>query len=222
VLEHNELASAMQRGDRKGQHVEALKALTGLYPSTFFDGLERPVPPQDAELLERAKQLNPDITSEIQQGERHQEQKRRKLRSWFRQPPGKACSIEWFPKRMEDAGAVLPILRRGGAMIEFLLPREALRPAFVIRASSTLQAIAATIYADHTNGVEYRTCEFCNKLFPVGRQKTKRFCNQWRCKNAAHSRKVREHEREQRMQAKAKKEPQKIPDIGGQSTEGKR
>ncbi|MDE3202274.1 MAG: hypothetical protein KGN79_15285 [Acidobacteriota bacterium] len=154
--------------------------------------------------------MNPKITLRIEEGKRLQEQKRRELRTWFRRPPGKACSIEWFPKRKEDAEAVFQKLRAGGAMIEFLLPREALRPALVIYASNTLEAIAAAIYADHSNGVEYRTCEFCNKLFPVGRQKSKRFCNQRQCKNAAHSRKVRQHERERKMLAKAKKKTPKI------------
>ncbi len=119
---------------------------------------------------------------------------------WFRRPPGAACSIEWFPKEMEDENVVLPKLRRGGAMIEFLLPRKALRPAFVIHPATSLQAIAAVIFADFSNGVEHRTCDFCNSLFPVGNQKGKRFCNQTKCKNAAHSREMRKKKREQKYQ----------------------
>lgn len=205
VLEHEELAIAMQRRDCSGQLAEALKALTGIYPSSFFADVAVSFPAEDVEWFTRQVRLNPEFASDIQKGERRLDEERRNLWAWFRRPPGKACSIEWLPKVKEDADAILPKLRRGGAMMEFLLPREALRPAFVIRPSNTLEAIAAAIYADHCNGVEYRACEFCFALFPVGRQKSKRFCNQEKCKNAAHSRKIRARAREQLIQRDGEK-----------------
>ena len=211
VLEHGQLALAMQESRVSGELGEALKALTGLYPSSFFDVQDEPVSDEDDEWLKRETFRNPEIVPMIQEGQRLEKRMRRELWIWFRQPPGHACSIQWFPKLKEDADAVLPKLRTGGAMIEFLLPREALRPALVIRPSYTLQAIAAAIYADHSNGIEYRTCEFCQRLFPVGTQKTKKFCSQTKCKNAAHSRKVRKDQREQRMQSAARNKRQRIP-----------
>lgn len=209
VLEHKELAVAMQEGHWSGEHAEVLKALTGIYLSSFFVFEERGNPTVRAERQRCQGIFDQEINSAIEDGGRLEYEQRRELWTWFRRPPGKACSIEWFPKRREDEDTILPKLQRGGAMIEFLLPREGLRPAFVIHPSTTLQAIAATIFADFSNGVEYRTCEFCNKLFPVGRQKTKRFCNQGKCKNAAHSRQVRIDERDKKMKSKAKKSTKK-------------
>lgn len=211
VLEHEPLASAMQRGDTSGEHWEVLKALTGDYASSFFDVNREPVSSKEAEWMEREKLRHPEIVPMILEGQQHQEKERRKLWTWFQGPPGKFCSIEWIPKRKEDADAVLPLLRKGGAMIEFLLPRKSLRPAFVIHPWTTLHAIAAAIYADYSNGVEYRTCQFCNRLFPVGRQKSKKFCNQRQCKNAAHSRKSRRNERERKMKAKAEEKLREVP-----------
>ncbi len=220
IAEHSRLARAMQEGDWKGECAEVLKALTGNYPNSLF----RPEPysPHEVESLERQKQHHPEIIPMLQESERHQEELRRSLLLWFRRPPGEACSIEWFPKRQEDADAIIPKLGRGGAMIEFLLPREALRPAFLIRPFCTLQAIAAAIYADYSNGVDYRTCEFCHKLFPVGAQKTKRFCNQSKCKNAAHSREVRKKRREQEAQLQRKVRRSAAGKRGRASLEGKK
>lgn len=205
VSEHGQLASAMQEGRFNGEHGEALKALTGFYPRSFFDVKDESVSTKNDEWLEREKRENPEIISAIRDGKRFREESRCELYAWFRRPPGSAWSIEWFPKCEEDADAILPRLQRGGAMIEFLLPREALRPALVVHPSYALQAIAAVIYADHNNGIEYRTCEFCRRLFPVGTQKGKKFCNQANCKNAAHSRKVRKNERERKMRSQRKK-----------------
>lgn len=217
----------MQRGDRNAEHAEALKALTGIYPSTFFAAVERPISAEEAEWTERQKRLHPEIIPAIHEGQRIQKLDQHELWAWFRRPPGRACTIEWSPKRNEDADAILPKLQAGGTMIEFLLPPEALRPVLVIRPTSTLQAIAAAIYADHFYGIEYRTCEFCKRLFPVGTQKSKRFCNQSKCKNAAHSRNVRERKREEKTQSKSKKRvPKNLVTTGkakeAASTSGKR
>lgn len=202
ILEHKQLALAMEDGHRSGELAEVLKAISGDYATSFFSSSERKISKEQLDQLESDIRRHPEIALTIQENQRKQGLARRELWTWFRRPPGAACSIEWFPKEKEDADAVLPKLQRGGAMIEFLLPRKALRPAFVIHPSTSLQAIAAAIFADFSNGVEYRTCDFCNSLFAVGNQKGKRFCNQAGCKNAAHSRKVRKKKREQRSDPK--------------------
>jgi len=189
VLEHSQLAAAMQNMDRTGKNAEALKALFGDYPTSFFKSElppERHLGPIERELLDDA-----DFLAMIEEGKRRREAEYAELLTWFRRPPRKACSIEWYPKEKKDSDAVLPRLGSAGAMIEFLLPRAALRPLLVIHPSTTLEAIAGTIFADYCNGVEYKTCDFCERLFPVGKQKTKKFCNKTKCKNAAHSKKVR-------------------------------
>jgi hypothetical protein len=204
ALERKQLISGMQAGAYSGEIGEALKALSGDYPSSFFGAPDDSISSKENEWLERQMQRTPELRSDFEEGKQQQEQKRRELWTWFRRPSAAACSIDWFPKNNEDADTILPKLQRGGAMMEFLLPREALRPALVIHPSNTLQAIAAAIYADFANGVEYRTCEFCGRLFALGKQKRKRFCNQSKCKNAAHSARVRSAIRDRKMKVAAK------------------
>jgi hypothetical protein len=94
-------------------------------------------------------------------------EERVELCKWFRQPPDKACSIEWVPKDDEDAEKISALIGEG-AMAEFLLPQEAMRPILFIKPTNTLEAIAAAIYADRISGVECRACEICSELFEVG------------------------------------------------------
>jgi hypothetical protein len=186
VQEHNELASAMKCGDRSGEHTEALKALTGIYPSRFFEL------PHNAESdLDKQWRNDPEIGEMIREGEALEVKCRRDLCAWFHNPAGEACSIEWIPKEGEINEDLTRKLQSGRAMIEFLLPREELRPVLVIRTRYTLQAIAAAIYADRIQGVEYRTCSVCNALFKVGAHKNKKYCDRERCKNTAHQRRRR-------------------------------
>jgi hypothetical protein len=194
ALARTQLASAMLQGHHANEEqAEALKALTGCSPSSFFAVQDERAATLEPSWLERkiAAGHGDSLESGIQQ------EKVRALWSWFRRPEMRSCSIKWVPKREEGLDAIMPKLWTEVSMIEFLLPREALRPVFVIYPDNTLEAIAAAIFADCSNGLEYRTCEFCNELFRVGRQKNKRFCNQEKCKNAAHSRKLRKKRREQ-------------------------
>jgi hypothetical protein len=202
VQEHKQLASVMESNKWGGEFGEALKALHGGYPSSYFAFHGVPTTDEQRACTERQLQQHPELRQTYANGRMTLNGRARDLYGWFREPPPSAYSVEWFPKNKEDEYAVLPKLQIGGAMAKYLLPREALRPALVIRPRYTLEAIAAAIYADYANGVEYRTCEFCNRLFPVGRQKTKKYCNQARCKNAAHSRTVRENERKRRAESK--------------------
>lgn len=181
LQEHDELAAAMQSGRLSEEHGEVLKALTGIYPSSFFDVLSKPASADEAKWRADA-----EIGQMIQKGIAHQERRRRELLTWFREPPGAACSIQWVPKSEEDRQAVWRKLQAGGAMIEFLLPQNALRPVLLIRPSNTLQAIAAAIYGDRIHGVEYRACEMCKALFKVGAHRDRKYCDRARCKNRAH------------------------------------
>jgi hypothetical protein len=186
VQEHNELATAMQSGWRAGEHSEILKALTGNYPSSFFD-----FPPMPESELEARWRAEPEMGPMIQEAESHLERKRRELWAWFREPPGAACSIEWVPHRVEDKQAIWHKLQAGGAMIEFLLPQSTLQPVLLIRPSNTLEAIAAVIYGDRIHGVEYRACEVCKNLFKLRAHKDKKYCDRESCKNTAHQRRRR-------------------------------
>jgi hypothetical protein len=122
VQEHNDLAAAMRNGSRTGDCAEVLKALSGIYPSSFFDGCE--------DALYRNNKANEDPTAELrrleklsrnfqeaknhreflkaqeqekqeqashdamQRYERDKEQDRRDLWRWFVKPP---VSIGWQP-----------------------------------------------------------------------------------------------------------------------------
>lgn len=207
VQEHNELAAAMQSGKWGGEYGEMLKALTGNYPSSFFDSPSLPESAQEARW-----RADPKLGPMIQEGMAHQERKRRELWMWFREPPGAACSIQWVPKRAEDKKAVWRKLQAGGAMIEFLLPQNALQPVLLIRPSNTLQAMAAAIYGDRINGVEYRACEMCKALFKLGAHMEKKYCDRERCKNRAHQKNRRVNARERKTETGAKSTARK----GGQ------
>ena len=189
VQEHNLLASAMREDQWSGECGEALKALTGNHPSTFFDGSELQ-PTGGREEVERRARWMFENAERVQENTRIVEEERGKLCAWFRQPPDNACSIEWIPKTAEDCQMIDAQVAKG-AMAEFLLPQEAMRPVLFIRPTYTLEAIAAAIYAERIEGVEYRACEVCSELFEVGTRADKKYCSRERCKNTAHQRRMR-------------------------------
>jgi hypothetical protein len=197
VQEHDLLAVEMKRGSCSGELGEVLKCLSGDTMSTFFDGTELQPTAEHAERIAQWR-LDPKFVESVREGRRIESEERAKLCSWFRQPPDDAHSIEWIPKNAEDNVIVDPLVDNG-AMIEFLLPRDAMRPVLFITARSTLEAIAAAIYADRIEGIEYRACEVCSDLFEVGTRGEKKYCSRERCKNTAHQRRMRAN------RAKAKK-----------------
>ncbi len=205
VQEHNELATAMQSGQWSGEYGEVLKALTGIYPSSFFDSLPKPESPEEAKL-----RADPESGWEIQEHIARQERKRRDLWAWFRKPPGAACSIHWVPKSEEDRQAVWRKLQAGGAMIEFLLPQNALQPVLLIRPSNTLQAIAAAIYGDphQWRGVSsLRNLQ--GSVRKLGAHKEKKYCDRERCKNRAHQKNRRANATKKESESVAKKPARK-------------
>jgi hypothetical protein len=207
VQEHTQLARAMNERQRTGECAEALKALSGIYESSFFtlSSLPESLSETSSRLrFEEQVRRNRELNRSLQEGERDEFLKRRALCSWFRQPPGEARSIEWIPKSTHpEDEKLIRKLRAGGAMIEYLVPRDRLQPILLIRPAYTLEAIAASIFADRANGVEYRSCECCKELFPIGSHKTKLYCNKERCKNTAHQRRKRANARARKLSEKA-------------------
>jgi hypothetical protein len=203
VQEHDELAAEMQSNQCSGELGEVLKALTGIYSSSFFD-----VPKTPESELEAKWRKDPEISSMIQRGIAHQERMLQDLCASFREPAADAYSIQWIPRDEKNRKAVLKKLNLGGAMIEFLLPQNALKPVLLIRPSNTLQAIAAAIYGDRINGVEYRACEMCKALFKLGAHKEKKYCDRETCKNRAHQKNRRANQKrnqERKTKSSAKK-----------------
>jgi hypothetical protein len=200
IMEHSQLASVMNNGQLTGECAEALKALSGIYDSSFFDVPEADFDISSRVSLEHEVNRHPEIRNSLQESELKMTQRRRELWSWFRQPNGNACSIEWIPtnERPRD-DELIRKLQAGGAMIEYLVNRDRLRPVFLVRPSYTLQAIAAAIFADRANGVEYRQCELCKDLFRVGSHKNKLYCDKKSCKNTAHQRRKRANAREREL-----------------------
>lgn len=190
VQEHDTLASAMLSGNRDGELGEALKALAGDRCSTFFDGTELKPIGTPAQLEEHSSSLVDPTNQTSGNQTRRMSADLSQACDWFRQPPDRACSIEWVPKNETDAQTISPLVDQG-AMAQFLLPQEAMRPILFIQPLNTLQAIAAVIYADRISGVEYRVCEVCSELFKVGSRSEKKYCSRERCKNTAHQRRMR-------------------------------
>lgn len=187
------LAAAMNDAMWTGECAEVLKALTGFYPSSFFDGPEIPQTPQETESEARLLREHPEMVHAIERGRELLEKERRQLWTWFRQPP---CSIEWMPTSQLASQSVIQKLEAGGAMIEFLLPQEQLQPLLLFKPKTTLQAIAAAIYAERIRGVKYGTCDQCGELFKIGPWSNKRYCDSPRpCKETAKKARQRENEK---------------------------
>lgn len=178
VQEHDGLATTMRSNEWAGENGEVLKALSGICPTSFFGSPMTPEPESG-----RKWRADSEVVRMVREGQAVQEQKLRELCSWFRNPP---VSVQWVPKKPQDNLEVLGKLQRGGAMLEFLLPQNDLQPVLLIEPRATLQAIAAAIYGDRVNGVEYRTCEMCGSLFKLGAHREKKYCDRERCKNRAH------------------------------------
>jgi hypothetical protein len=221
VKENREaLSSALRDGNGSGDSAEVLKALTGLYPSSFFDGAQIPqevlkahTEPYQRTLTdrfireaeetpgERARRLTPEeialvMKAQIENGQQRAE-RLKALCAWFRRPPENACSIRWVPKGPEEWREALELLKAGRVLLdagvrpafEFSLPRTALKPVLVIEAQCSLHAIAASIYADYWDGVEYKKCPECGTVFRlgagkrIGRWQEKEHCSE-KCKQA--------------------------------------
>lgn len=188
VQEQGQLRAAMNESPWSGECGEVLNALTGLYPSSFFDGYE--IPCEENEWYSKYLRDHPKLPAMMHEGRQTRESYHRTVCEWFRQPP---FSIEWLPKSQEIEQEIRQKRQRGGAMIEFLLPKERLQPVLFIRPTTTLTAIAAAIYAERIQGVEYRTCLWCGDLFKVGKRSTKTFCGAPRpCKGNAKKKRTRD------------------------------
>lgn len=204
VQEHNALAEAMQNRQWSGELGEVLRALTGIYSTSFFSVPTLPESDFDAALSKDPK-FGPMIREATKKTVARNERKLRELCSWFREPPEEASSIQWVPISDLDNRTVWLRLREGGAMLQFLLPQKAVRPYLLIRPRCTLEAIAAAIYADRIQGVEYRACEMCKALFKVGAHKEKKYCDRERCKNNAHQKNRRANAKKNELPSKARK-----------------
>lgn len=204
VQEHDSLADAMKSGNWAGECGEVLKALSGEQVSTFFDGSELQ-PIGSREQLEEHARWMVENADHVREELRIIAEERTKLCAWFRQPPDEACSIEWIPRNEEDAHSADAAVA-GGTLVEYLFPQEAMRPVLLISPTNTLEAIAAAIYADRIEGVEYRACEVCSDLFEVGTRGEKKYCSRERCKNTAHQRRMRANRSKKRKAMKKESE----------------
>jgi hypothetical protein len=200
VREHEELAAAMRTRQLSGEHAEVLKALTGHYASSFFEIKTEPELTQNLDVI---RQVDPNFERRLKDGEARAESRRRVLFGWFRQPPDAACSVRWVPKDNRLDPSLARELQRGGAMFEFLKSQDTLRPMLLITAHSTLQAIAAAIFVDRVQGVQYRKCSVCSSLFELKAHKNKKYCDRTRCKNIANQKRMRENRSKKLRQAKA-------------------
>jgi len=201
VQEYEDLATAMRNSEQSGDCAEVWKALTGIYPSSFFDGCQVTQSPGIDESWAERLRKDPEVE---QKKKRRRAERFHELCRWFIHPP---VSIEWIPKSQTAARKVLqmhvdsatgvalpapeesPILR-GGAMIELLLRPDELKPVLLIRPRATLQAIAAAIYAERLRGVTFRKCAECKLYFRIGNHPDHRWCSK-RCRTRGRKREWR-------------------------------
>jgi hypothetical protein len=182
VREHEPLVTALKKGKKYGEKMQAVAAMGGRYDSLFFGAESRSIQdltPQDAATIQA-----------IKRGRAIEREQKRILRSWFGRPPGDALKIELLPikidkrvvKAVNERGPTVAT-REGGVMWDLLLPPAKLQPAVLIESRFAIQAIASTIYADRMLGFEFRSCGYskCNRLFKLGSQKTQMYCGD-RCK----------------------------------------
>jgi hypothetical protein len=117
-------------------------------------------------------------------------------------------------------GIRLPIpeespIMRGGAMIEFLLRQNQLRPVLRVAPTTALQAIAAAIFAERVHGITSRKCRFCGDFFKLGnsgkkgRYKERLFCSM-RCKDNATKKQTRQNARKQKEEQEASEKRREI------------
>ena len=172
--------------DPTGELAEVLRMLTG-YPHTYFG--DRPEYEPSQHQLEQIHRTAEILSETPRQTEEHYQrslaaikngaaighQRQQELESWFRAPPGSAYSVEFVPK--EPDADLARNMQRGGAMLDYLIDQEELRPILVIWPSCALEAIAAAIYAERVAGVRVKKCPSCDKLFEIEAHKEKTYCD---------------------------------------------
>jgi hypothetical protein len=187
VQERRELADARKFEDGSGELVEALKALNG-EQNAFFVGDRENGLMTSLKRLRGTYALANKFISEL---ERTEEEEQRRTCQWFIQPPAEACSIQWVASKNDWGPQFAGRSSQSEKGIDLFFSRSNYRPVFVITAVNTLQAIAAAIYADRVDGIDYRKCEVCDDLFQINAHKDKKYCDRDRCKNTANQRRRR-------------------------------
>lgn len=112
-----------------------------------------------------------------------------------RQGEGSQVSLSWYDPKLKHPPEDWK--SRQGKSAEGAITTPFLR----IEALNVIEAIAATIYADHVNGTRYRKCKHCGKLFKVESDHEQAFCpaplhlSSSPCKNAYFQSERRKNER---------------------------
>lgn len=165
---------------------QLLLMLTGIYPHTYFSN--PPPPPAQYELdqLRRACEVMSETPrqaeesyhkalAQMKNGAAIRHRRQQELEHWFYAPPRSAYSIEFVPKT--PSTDLQRNMQRGGALLDYLIDQEELRPVLVIWPTCALEAIAAAIYAERVAGVRVGKCPGCGELFEIGAHKEKIFHN---------------------------------------------
>jgi hypothetical protein len=187
VQERKELADTLSSADDSGELVEALKALKGEQNAFFVGGRENGLMTS----LKKLRGTYAIANKFISELERTAEEEHQRTCQWFIQPPAEACSIQWVPSKNDSRPQFAGRSSQPEKEIDLFFSRSSYRPVFVITAVNTLQAVAAAIYADRVDGIDYRKCEVCDDLFQINAHKDKKYCDRDRCKNTANQRRRR-------------------------------
>jgi predicted nucleic acid-binding Zn ribbon protein len=195
AIEHTKLVEFMEASfsqkpteklDPSGELKQISLMLTGIYPHSYFGDSKQSLSTEDSAKLRRSVEITSEnlreaernyreILESIEKGQAHTRDRQRTLETWFYEPPDFAYSIKFIPKNPDEK--LFRNIRRGGALVDYLHPREDLAPILVIKPACTCEAIAAAIYADRLAGVQSEKCPGCGHRFEVGSQKNKTYCS---------------------------------------------
>jgi len=172
--------------DLTGELDQVLRMLAG-YPHTYFGDSPPPESQETLDQLRRGSALiakergdNPErayqeLLAEMKEGRYQIHKRQQELEQWFRAPPLSAYAVVFVPK--ERDAEVERNMQRGGALLEYLIDQDKMRPVLVIYPRCALEAIAAAIYAERVASVRVGICASCGKLFEIEAHKERMFCD---------------------------------------------
>ncbi len=179
--------------EQTGAAAEARRALGGAHDSAFFS----------ADILQPPGAISTEMLADRQR----RSDQHKALYRWFVDPPGQR---KFVPRSADPA--LFHEMLRSGARAEFLRPRDQLQQVFLIEPTVTIEAIAASIYADWITGVDCKKCPVCREIFEVKNRAWQEYCSA-KCKGTARMKRYRDPN-------KPKTRPRQAPIIPSRASKG--
>jgi len=190
------LRQSYEKAIRSPEGARAWRTADG-WKNEFFTELPR-FPPE-AEL-----EIGPKAMHKIEVADRQRLLDLRRFALRPHRAAGDCVSIQWHQVDDKTFKLCPPIKRFKG---------KDQKPFLSIEAHDVVEAIAATIYADRCDGLEYDACKKCGKLFKVQSNHGQEFCPAptWLqsspCKNAYQAQARRDKKKAAKVARRAKRKP---------------